>query len=112
MNNRLGDAEIIGLGNVDGPEDVILDMDDNVYCSARQGDIVRFLAPDYARREVYVHVGGRPLGMAFDKDDRLLICIAGMGLYRVDKLRNIQKLTAETNRSPLSIIDEFPHAAC
>src|SRR5208337_4594296 len=77
MNDRLGDAEIIGLGKVDGPEGVILDMDDNVYCSARQGDIVRFLAPDYARREVYAHVGGRPLGMAFDKDDRLLICIAG-----------------------------------
>ena len=29
-----------------------------------------------------------------------------MGLYCVDKQRNIQKLTAETNRSPLSIIDD------
>ncbi len=106
MNDRLGDVEIIGLGKIDGPEDVILDTDDNLYCSVRQGDIIRFLAPDYARHEVFAHVGGRPLGMAFDKDNRLLVCIAGMGLYCVGKLGSIQKMTAETNRSPLSIIDD------
>src|SRR5271154_730016 len=91
MNHRLRDVEIIGLGEVDGPEDVILDADDNLYCSVRQGEIIRFLAPDYVRREVYAHVGGRPLGMAFDKAGDLVVCIAGMGLYRVDERRNIQK---------------------
>ena len=29
-----------------------------------------------------------------------------MGLYRVDRDRNVKKLTAETNRSPFSIIDD------
>jgi ribose transport system permease protein len=106
MNDRLGKVEIIGLGEIDGPEDVILDADDNLYCSVRQGEIVRFLAPDHVRREVYAHVGGRPLGMAFDKDGGLVVCIAGMGLYRVDKQRNVEKLTAETNRSAFSIIDD------
>jgi len=106
MNDRPRDVEVIGLGEVDGPEDVILDRDDNLYCSVRQGDIIRFLAPEYTRREVFAHVGGRPLGMAFDKNDSLVVCIAGMGLYRVDKQRNIQKMTAETNRSRLSIIDD------
>ena len=107
MNDRLRDVEIIGLGQVDGPEDVILDEDDNLYCSVRQGEIIRFLAPDYARREVYAHVGGRPLGLAFDQDGSLVVCIAGMGLYRVDKQRNVQKMTAETNRSRMSVIDDF-----
>ncbi len=106
MNDRLRNVEIIGLGEIDGPEDVILDADDNLYCSVRQGEIVRFLAPDHRRREVYAHVGGRPLGMAFDKDGSLVVCIAGMGLYRVDKQRNVHKMTAETNRSPFSIIDD------
>jgi ribose transport system permease protein len=106
MNHRLRDVEIIGLGEVDGPEDVILDADDNLYCSVRQGEIVRFLAPDYVRREVYAHVGGRPLGMAFDKVGNLVVCIGGMGLYHVDKQRIVRKLTAETNRSPFSIIDD------
>ena len=90
INDRLSAVEIIGLGDVDGPEDVILDAADNLYCSVRQGDIVRFLSPDYTRREVYAHVGGRPLGMAFDKDGGLVVCIAGMGLYRVDSQRNIE----------------------
>ena len=106
MNGRLRDVEVIGLGEVDGPEDVILDRDANLYCSVRQGEIVRFLAPDYVKREVYAHVGGRPLGMAFDKDGSLVVCIGGMGLYRVDKLRKVQKITAETNRSRLSVIDD------
>ena len=110
-NDRLRGAEIIGLGQVDGPEDVILDGDGNLYCSVRQGDIIRFFAPDYTRFEVYCHVGGRPLGMAFDRDGSLVVCIGGMGLYRVDKLRNPEKLTAETNRARLSVIRRFPDAA-
>ena len=106
MNDRLGASQIIGLGEVDGPEDVILDSSENLYCSVRQGEIIRFLAPDYVRREVYAHVGGRPLGMAFDKNRGLVVCIAGMGLYRIDASRTVEKLTAETNRSPFSIIDD------
>jgi ribose transport system permease protein len=106
MNDRLRDVEVIGLGEVDGPEDVILDEEDNLYCSVRQGDIIRFRAPDYTRREVYAHVGGRPLGMAFDKDGSLVVCIAGMGLYRIDKMRSLQRMTTETNRSRLSVIDD------
>src|SRR6202044_1968521 len=100
------DVEVIGLGEVDGPEDVILDEDANLYCSVRQGEIVRFLAPDYVKREVYSHVAGRPLGNAFDKDGRLVVGPGGMGLYRIDELRKVQKITAETNRSRLSIIDD------
>ena len=106
MNDRLREVDIIGLGEIDGPEDVILDDDDNLYCSVRQGEIIRFLGPDHVQREVYAHVGGRPLGMAFDKDGCLVVCIAGMGLYRIDRQRKVHKLTAETNRSAFSIIDD------
>ena len=106
MNDRLRDVEVIGLGEIDGPEDVILDPQDNLYCSLRRGEIVRFLAPDLKRSEVYAHVGGRPLGMAFDRDGGLVVCIAGMGLYRVSSLGKVEKMTGETNRSRLSIIDD------
>ena len=106
LNDRLRDVSLIGLGEVDGPEDVILDDDDHIYAGTRTGDIVRFLAPDYRRQEVFAHVGGRPLGLAFAKDGALLCCIGGMGLYRIGMDRQVTKLTDETNRSPFSIIDD------
>jgi ribose transport system permease protein len=106
LNDRLRPVEAIGLGRIDGPEDVILDGDDNIYVGDRTGDIVRFLAPDYRRQEVFAHVGGRPLGMAFARDGALLVCIGGMGLYRVTMDRRIEKLTDETNRSWFSVIDD------
>ena len=107
LNDRLRPVDAIGLNQIDGPEDVILDQDDHIYVGNRTGDIVRFFAPDYKRQEVYAHVGGRPLGMAFAKDGSLLVCIGGMGLYRVTRQRQIEKLTDETNRSWFSIIDDL-----
>jgi ribose transport system permease protein len=106
LNDRLRTVERIGLGQVDGPEDVILDDEDNIYVGNRTGDIIRFFAPDYTRQEVYVHTGGRPLGMAFARDGSLVVCIGGMGLYRITKDREIQRLTDETSRSWFSVIDD------
>ncbi|TCT11696.1 monosaccharide ABC transporter membrane protein (CUT2 family) [Tepidamorphus gemmatus] len=106
LNDRLRPVEAIGLGEIDGPEDVILDEDDNIYVGNRTGDIVRFLAPDYSRHEVFAHVGGRPLGMALARDGALLVCIGGMGLYRIGQDRTVERLTDETNRSLFSIIDD------
>jgi ribose transport system permease protein len=106
LNDRLRDVSPIGLGAIDGPEDVILDEDDHIYAGTRTGDIVRFLAPGYREQEVFAHVGGRPLGMAFARDGALLCCIGGMGLYRIGKDRQVTKLTDETNRTPFSVIDD------
>lgn len=106
VNDKLGQIELIGLGQVESPEDVILDDDDNLYCGTRHGNIMRFFAPDYRRMEVFAHVGGQPLGMAFDKQGNLYVCDGGMGLYRVTPERKVEKVTDETNRSLLSIVDD------
>ena len=106
VNNKLGDADVIGKGELDGPEDVILDEDDNLYCGSRHGDVVRFFAPDYTRHEVYAHIGGHPLGMAFNRDHELVVCVGGMGLYKITREREVVKLSDETNRSLLSVIDD------
>jgi ribose transport system permease protein len=106
LDNRLATAEAIGLGMVEGPEDVILDVDDNLYTGTRHGEIVRFLAPDYKTREVYAHIGGFPLGMAFDRDGALKVCVGGMGLYSVAPDRTVTRLSAETNRSLFSVVDD------
>jgi ribose transport system permease protein len=106
MNDSLHDVGAIGLGEIEGPEDVILDEDDNLYSGNRHGDIVRFFPPDYKKWEVFVHIGGHPLGMALDKDGSILVCVAGMGLYRVTQDREVIKLSDQTNRSTFSIIDD------
>ena len=106
VNDKLRDVTEIGLGRIEAPEDVILDRNDNLYAGSRQGDIIRFLAPDYQQMEVFAHIGGTPLGLAFDREDNLYCCVGGMGLYRVTPQREVQKITDETNRSWLSINDD------
>jgi len=106
VNDRLHEVEIIGLAEVESPEDVILDDDDNLYCGTRHGDVVRFLPPDYKRSEVFAHIGGSPLGMAWDRDRNLLVCVGGMGLYKVTPDRQVIRVTDETNRSTFSIVDD------
>lgn len=107
VNDRLSKVDVIGLGDVESPEDVILDDEDYLYCGNRHGDIVRFTPPEYKTYEIYAHIGGAPLGMSFDKDGNLLVCVGGMGLYMVAKKdRAVTLVTDETNRSFFSIIDD------
>ncbi|WP_431512156.1 ABC transporter permease [Variovorax sp. DAIF25] len=106
VNNKLRDVTLIGLGRIESPEDVILDRGDNLYAGSRHGDVIRFLAPDYERMEVYAHIGGQPLGLAFDREDNLHVCVGGMGLYRVTPERKVERVTDETNRSWTSINDD------
>ncbi|POF29117.1 ABC transporter permease [Roseibium marinum] len=105
-NDRLGDVEVIGLDQVDGAEDIVFDSSDNLFCGDRRGNIMRFDAPDYDTGRVFAHIGGHPLGMAVDDKDRIVVCVGGMGLYRVDQSANVEKLTDETNRSLFAIIDD------
>jgi len=106
LNDKLTGVEAIGLGEVEGPEDMVLDEDDNLYCGSRHGDIIRFFGPDHKKWEVYVHIGGHPLGMAIDAEGSLVTCVGGMGLYKVTRDREVVKLSDQTNRSLFSVIDD------
>jgi ribose transport system permease protein len=105
-NDRLRDAEAIALNQIEGPEDIILDRQDNLYTVNRNGSIIRFRAPDYTVREEFARIGGRPLGLAFDREENLLVCIAGMGVYGVKPDRTIFKVTDRTNRTRTRLKDD------
>ena len=105
-NDRLKDVEAIALNRIEGPEDVILDRDDHLYTVNRNGSIIRFLAPDYTEREEFARIGGRPLGLAFDRDGNLLACVAGMGVYGVRPDRSVFRITDETNRTWYRLKDD------
>ncbi|WP_374329625.1 ABC transporter permease [Aestuariivirga sp.] len=106
LNNRIANTEYIGLGELEGPEDVVLDRHDNLYCGTRHGEIVRFFAPDYRRSEVFAHTGGFPLGLAIDRDGNIISCIGAMGLYSISPQGEVKQLSAETRRSLTSIVDD------
>lgn len=106
LNDKLKDVYVIGEGEIEGAEDVILDRHDNLYGGSRHGDIVRFFPPDYKKWEIYAHIGGAPLGMAFDRDDNLHVCVGGMGVYRITPDRKVELVTDETNRSIYSVNDD------
>jgi ribose transport system permease protein len=103
---KLTSAEVIAAGQVDGPEDVILDAQGNLYCGVRDGRILRFAAPDFAQAAVLAKIGGRPLGLAIDREGRIVACVAGMGLVRVTMDGATELLTDQTERSLFSIQDD------
>ncbi len=106
LDNRLAGAEAIALGTVEGPEDIILDRDDHLYSGTRHGEIVRWLAPDYTRQEVFAHIGGFPLGLAMDRDGAIKTCVGAMGLYSIAPDRTVTQLSTETRRSVFSVVDD------
>jgi ribose transport system permease protein len=107
LNNRLRDAEAIGLGKLDGPEDVIFDQGWQSSTAARAkvssgGSAARTCET----QEIFARTGGRPLGMAIDREGNLIICVAGMGVYGVRPDRSVYKLTDETTRTFGKVIDD------
>ena len=103
---RLAAAEIIASGQVDGPEDVLLDMDGNIYCGTRDGRLLKIAAPDHKQVSIFARIGGRPLGLAFDREGRIVVCVAGMGLVRVSTDGQVELLTDQTTRSVFSVQDD------
>lgn len=106
VNRRLTGAQSIGRGMVEGPEDVILDAEGRMYCGDRRGWVWRFSGADYEHGEVFSRVGGFPLGMAFDAQGNLLICVGGMGLYSIAPDGTSKPLATQTKRSWYRIRDD------
>ncbi len=103
---KLSGAGLIGSGQIDGPEDVLLDAHDNLYCGTRDGRIMRFAAPYHTDVSMLAKIGGRPLGLALDAEGRIVTCVAGMGLVRVTLKGDVELLTDQTDRSVFSIQDD------
>jgi ribose transport system permease protein len=103
---KLRAAEILAAGKIDGPEDVLLDATGNLYCGTRDGYLLRLCPPTYDSAEIFARIGGRPLGLALDREGRIVVCVAGRGLVRVDMNGDSELLTDQTTRSFMSVQDD------
>lgn len=106
INHKLANAEAIGLDTVEGPEDVVLDSQGRLYCGNRQGWILRYSGENFEHREVLARIGGHTLGLALDKDENVIVCVGGMGLYLVTPDGEQRKLSDETNRNWRQLRDD------
>lgn len=78
-NDRLRAVEQLGKGVALGPEATAIDAEGHVYTGTRDGRILRLDPAKGSFVEIAV-TGGRPLGMAFDRSGRLIVCDAVKGL--------------------------------
>lgn len=80
--HRLGPVRRIELPG-HGPEDVTLDDAGRIYAGLADGRVIR-VAPDGGAVQTLSSTGGRPLGLEWARDGRLLVCDAHRGLLGLD----------------------------
>lgn len=82
-NSRLAGLQLIDLGGDVGPEDLVA-HGGWIYAGLKSGAVLRVPvdAGRGAKPEPVLNTGGRPLGLAFDAQGRLLIADAMRGLLR------------------------------
>ncbi|MEQ5836611.1 SMP-30/gluconolactonase/LRE family protein [Marinobacter sp. NFXS9] len=103
-NELLKQAELIAQGQVYGPEDVAVDKTGRVYGGTQDGKVVR-VWPD-GRVETWARTGGRPLGLAFDRNGNLIVADAYKGLLSITPDGVIRTLSREAEGLPFKFTDD------
>ncbi|KAJ6829171.1 protein STRICTOSIDINE SYNTHASE-LIKE 6-like [Iris pallida] len=101
-------SERVGDGRLTGCEDFAYDAESGyLYTGCDDGWIrrVRLLNADEPEVEDWVHVGGRPAGMAFGLDKCLLVADVHKGLLMVKEDKSIHLLTDEAEGLKFGLTD-------
>ncbi|TCM38238.1 SMP-30/gluconolactonase/LRE family protein [Kribbella sp. VKM Ac-2568] len=93
------EVRTVGLPGT-GPEDALIDEDGSVLTGLLDGRILRVSA-DGSAISVLADTGGRPLGLEWLPDGKVLICDANRGLLTLDKDGRITTLLAEIDGRPM-----------
>jgi sugar lactone lactonase YvrE len=104
-NRLLRGAEDLDAGG-EGPEDVAIAPDGRIYTGLRDGRIVR-LHPDGHGAETFARTGGRPLGLRFDGEGRLLVADSQRGLLSVDPEGAVSVLASGHDGTPFRFADDL-----
>ena len=120
-NQALEQAERFGVGQITGPEDLAVDADGMVWAGLEDGRIVKVrpgiedgAGANDAVETVY-DTGGRPLGLHFDAEGRLVIADAVAGLLRLQTTPTgtvrVETLTTESDGLPFAFTDDLDIAS-
>jgi sugar lactone lactonase YvrE len=108
-NDTLMKAELLGRGQLHGPEDTAVDAQGRVYAGLHDGRIVRLETDGSVA--TFADTGGRPLGMDFDAAGKLVVADAYKGLLSIDPQGQIQVLTSEAEGLPFKFTDDLDIAS-
>lgn len=103
-NDRLAAALPIAVAPEIGPEHIEFGPDGMLYTGVLSGAVLR-MAPDGTGVERIVNTGGRPLGLAFDADGRMVIADAMSGLLMVGSDGRITVLADQSSVDPVFYAD-------
>lgn len=105
-NTALND--LATLGNVgEGPEDIAITTDGTVYTGVANGTLFK-KSPTSTEWQAITVTYGRPLGLAFDPDEKwLYIADAINGLMRTDKAGHLERLIDTLNGEDLGLVDDL-----
>ncbi len=104
-NSALSGAHLLAKGKLDGPEDVVVDRDGNVFTGLEDGRIAK-ISPE-GDVETFAETGGRPLGLQWGPRGDLIVADAIRGLLRVDPEGEVLVLVARAETVPLEMADDL-----
>ena len=110
LNDKLAAVKLIAEGEGIGPEDVVVDSDGRLYCGYEDGRIMSFDINGENPRLI-ADTGGRPLGLVFDNEGRLIVGDGYKGLLRIDNTGAIEVLSTEADGVPFRFTNNADVAA-
>ena len=90
-NFRLKNLHIIPLQGREGPEDIAVSADGQIYASTHTGEIL--IVDPGGTVSVFADTKGRPLGLEFSSDGTLYVADGYLGLLSVDPAGNVTLLS-------------------
>lgn len=103
-NTALRAAELVGVGQFNGPEDVAVDREGRIYSGTDEG-VIKRLSTD-GKVEIFAETGGRPLGLAFDADGNLIVADSGKGLLSITPDGKLTVLTTSADDLSFGFTDD------
>lgn len=104
-NDRFRGLARLAAADVRGPEAVALDPQGRVVTGTEDGRVVR-IDPATGAVEELARTGGRPLGLALDREGGLWICDGAKGLLHLDAARTLRVVATSHGGLPFGLADD------
>lgn len=109
-NDGLAQAESLTTLGEHGPEAIVADAEGRLYTGTADGWIIRYDSAGGAP-ERWLRTGGRPLGMAFDRNGTLWCADGALGLLAIAPDGGLRVVATEAEGVPIGLADYVDVAA-